>query len=96
MKKCTKYEQYFLVRRGGFLLKMFSKSENFPLKRGGFLLKGGFLLSNRMYYEFLEFFISITGVYTPVNRCKKKALVSIAGKVEILQFLFDLGRSGNL
>ena len=34
-EKCTKYEQYFLVRRGGFLLKMFSKSENFPLKRGG-------------------------------------------------------------
>ena len=32
MKKCTKYEQYFLVRRGGVLLKMFSKSEKFPLR----------------------------------------------------------------
>ena len=50
--------------KGGLLLSMFSKSENFRLKMGGLLLNRGFLLSNRRYrcykinFIFLAFFHS--------------------------------------
>ena len=39
--------------KGGLLLSMFSKSENFRLKRGGLLLNRGFLLSNKRYKKII-------------------------------------------
>ena len=51
---------------------MFSKSEKVRLKRGGLLLHRGFLLSNRRYWNFSEYEVSITvSTCHPENQAEK-------------------------